>query len=120
MGLPFSLRGVLTCCAALLALVAAAWAGPPYVSDDPEPTDIGRYEIYMFTSGARTGTATSGESGIDFNYGGARDLQLTASLPISYQVPDAGMGAAGLGRAELAAKYRFLHQSAIGWDVAVF
>jgi hypothetical protein len=27
---------------------------------------------------------------------------------------------AGLGNVELAAKYRFLHQDTVGWDVAVF
>jgi hypothetical protein len=32
--------------AALLSLPALA--GPPYITDDPEPTDTGHYEIYFF------------------------------------------------------------------------
>jgi Putative MetA-pathway of phenol degradation len=93
-----------------------AWAGPPYLSDDPEPTDYGHYEIYAFGNGAWASDGMAGETGIDFNYGGAPDLQLTAVLPLAYD----GQGHRGLGNIELAAKYRFLHQDADGWDVSFF
>ena len=61
---------------AALAMLAAsvtppALAGPPYVSDDPEPTDYRHFEIYAFTSGTRTIDGTSGQGGVDFNYGAA-------------------------------------------------
>ena len=100
---------------ALLAS-ATAMAGPPYVTDDPEPTDSGHFEIYAFASGTATRDGTSGAGGIDFNYGGAPDLQLTAVVPLEYE----STGATGVGNIELAAKYRFLHQDDFGWDVAVF
>ena len=32
----------------LVALASEASAGPPFVSDDPEPTDTGYWEIYNF------------------------------------------------------------------------
>src|ERR1700760_4283684 len=94
---------------ALLGLTGApAFAGPPYVSDDPEPTDYKHFEIYTFTNGTRTRDGAAGESGIDFNYGAAPDLQLTATLPGAFNQP-AGEGLAlGPGNVELAAKYRFL------------
>jgi hypothetical protein len=95
---------------------SAALAGPPYFSDDPGPTDLGRFEIYTFASGTATRDGTSGAGGIDFNYGGAPDLQLTAVVPLEYE----SGGATGIGNIELAAKYRFLHQDDFGWDVAVF
>src|ERR1700761_9431068 len=93
-----------------------AWAGPPYVTDDPEPTDLHHFEIYAFTLGTTTHDGTSGETGIDFNYGAATDLQLTAVLPLGWSSP----GGAGLGNIELAAKYKFLHQEDFGVDVAFF
>jgi hypothetical protein len=31
-----------------------SFAGPPYLSDDPEPTDYQHYEIYAFTNGIKT------------------------------------------------------------------
>lgn len=90
-------------------LSAAAIAGPPFVSDDPEPTDPGRWEIYTFVSGTVVGSETAGEAGFDINYGAARDLQLTAVVPLDYR--HAARTDVGLGGVELAAKYRFLHQS---------
>ena len=120
-------RHVLACVLTAAAIVAGllyasipALAGPPYLSDDPEPTDYQHYEIYAFTNGINARGGTSGEGGIDFNYGGAPNLQLTATIPLAYDFPAAGASAIGLGNIELAAKYRFLTQQNFGLDVAVF
>jgi hypothetical protein len=95
-------------------------AGPPYLTDDPEPTDYQHFEIYTFSNGTATRDGVNGEGGIDFNYGGAPNLQLTATLPAGYNFPSAGASAASLGNIELAAKYRFLTQQNAGLDVAIF
>lgn len=104
----------------LFLLTQPALAGPPYVSDDPEPTDYGHFEIYTFNTGTMTQIGTEGETGIDFNYGAAPDLQLTATLPLGFSFAGSGAAQFGLSNVELAAKYRFLHQATFGWDVAVF
>src|ERR1700688_3824545 len=93
---------------ALFALARPASAGPPYVSDDPEPTDYKHFEIYTFNSGTATQSGISGATGIDFNYGAAPDLQLTATLPTGFNRPATGGTSFGLSNIELAAKYRFL------------
>jgi len=110
------------CVLAVLLCVAAtpAFAGPPYVSDDPQPTDDGRFEIYAFGSGTSTQGGTDGEAGIDFNYGAGPDLQLTAVVPFAFSSPAGRETVRGLGNIELAAKFRFLHQEAAGLDVAIF
>jgi hypothetical protein len=95
--------------ALLLAWGGAVSAGPPFVSDDPEPTDSGHWEIYGFAGGTHIPGETAGATGFDINYGGARDLQLTAVVPLDYRT--GREGAAGIGDIELAAKYKFLHQS---------
>lgn len=121
-----SSRGVARLAAAVMATAGLlsssmpASAGPPYLSDDPEPTDYRQYEIYAFTNGMMTRDGTSGEGGIDFNYGAAPNLQLTATLPMAYGLPVGGAPAIGPGNIELAAKYRFLTQQNFGLDVAVF
>lgn len=95
-----------------------AWSGPPYVTDDPEPTDPGHWEIYNFALGTADDTGHLYNYGLDINYGGAKDLQLTATLPL-----ESGTGEAlGPGDVELAAKYKFLHQhgGSVMPDVAVF
>lgn len=103
-----------------IAAVRPALAGPPYVTDDPEPTDDKHFEIYAFSSGTATRGGTDGAAGIDFNYGAAPDLQLTAVLPGGFTSPRGGGTRFGYGNTELAAKYRFLHQDSFGMDVAVF
>jgi len=104
--------------ASLLMLARPAAAGPPFVTDDPEPTDFGHWEIYNFASGIGIAGGPSGEAGLDLNYGGLKDVQLTATLPVAFQ-PRAVVG---FGAVELAFKYRFLHQAEGSWapDVAVF
>jgi Putative MetA-pathway of phenol degradation len=103
-----------------LVLMQPVFAGPPYVSDDPEPTDYQHFEIYTFNSGTNTRDGTDSETGVDVNYGAALDLQLTATLPLGFSFPSGGTRQFGLSNIELAAKYRFLHQATFGWDVAVF
>ena len=106
---------------------AAAWlapppvrAGPPYVTDDPEPTDTGHWEVYDFVSGAGIGPGVIGQTGFDINYGAARNLQLTTVIPLDYAVDPRGH--LGAGDIEIAAKYRFLRQGdePRDWDVSFF
>jgi hypothetical protein len=103
---------------ALAALDGPAIAGPPYVTDDPEPTDLHHWEIYNFVSAVSTPGDLEGEAGFDINYGPVKDVQLTAVIPVNFRNARSG----GLGEIELAVKYRFLHQDEGGWlpDVAVF
>ena len=104
----------------MVSLARPTFAGPPYVSDDPEPTDYKHFEIYTFSNGTATRGDIGGASGIDFNYGAAPNLQLTATLPIGFDNPAGGNMSFGPGNIELAAKYRFLHQDSFGLDVSVF
>ena len=97
-----------------------AFAGPPFHSDDPEPTEYQHYEIYAFTNGAVSQDGTAGASGVDFNYGQAPNLQLTATVPIGYALPGGGHPQGGLSNIELAAKYRFLTKDNVGFDAAIF
>jgi len=64
----------------------------------------------------------AGEAGFDINYGGAKDLQLTAVLPLAFGNAD-GVAVKGLtggpGTIELAVKYKVLHQSQDSWLPAV-
>lgn len=105
---------------AAIAFATPAFAGPPYQSDDPEPTDYRHFEIYALASGNHTHDGDAGAAGIDFNYGATPDLQLTAVFPIEYALPRDGTLSGGFGNIELAAKFRFLHQRSFGWDVALF
>ena len=106
--------------AAVLAIGAAApaWAGPPYDTDDPDPTDLRHWEIYNFVGGVRTGGAFDGSAGFDLNYGAMPGVQLTATLPLDFvRGPAANTG---FGAVELAVKYRFVHSEKAGFSIAAF
>ena len=111
-----------TAAAGILAVCASgpAFAGPPFLSDDPDPTPHRHYEIYAFVSAAFLRGAEAYDMGIDFNYGAGEDLQLTATLPFSVEREDGAGTLSGAGNIELAAKFRFLHQESFGLNVAVF
>jgi hypothetical protein len=44
----FGATAILTGLLALL-IPAAAWGGPPFLTDDPAPVDFRHYEAYVFT-----------------------------------------------------------------------
>jgi hypothetical protein len=110
---------------AALGAAGRATAGPPYLSDDPEPTDTGHWEIYNFAIGTSAPSGLAGEAGLDLNYGAADNLQLTAVLPLAFE-DQRGFGGEGLragpGDLELAAKFRVLRQAdgAVTPDLAFF
>ena len=106
--------------AATLALAAPAWAGPPYVTDDPEPTRTGGWENYALVTGVNTGAGTVGQAAAELNYGAAPDLQLSLYAPLD--VDSTRPFRAGGGDLQLSAKYRFLHPAEGSWapDAAVF
>lgn len=110
---------------AAAALSAAVWAtpafaGPPFLTDDPATTPRGEYEILLFGTQTSLADGEEGDYGLDFNYGGGDDLQLTVAVPVSFEQMNGASRQSGVGNVELAAKIRFLHQDTFGWDVAVF
>ena len=97
---------------------SAASAGPPYQTDDPEPTDLGHWEIYAFAAGTRAEGGFDGAAGLDLNYGPLPNVQLTATLPIDF-ARDGGTHV-GAGDVELGVKYRLLNDEQAGFSVAIF
>jgi hypothetical protein len=97
-------------------------AGPPYVTDDPEPTETEHWENYLFVETTRVaGQTVTPEPGIELNYGAFADTQLTWSFPLT---PDPGPGGIGVVWAPLGGgiKYRFIQADDNGWrpQVAFF
>ena len=63
--------------AALVLLSLPASAGPPFVTDDPEPVDYQHYEMYFFSLGTHTAGELNGVApSCDCNYGGLPNVQL--------------------------------------------
>ena len=103
-----------------VAAAAPAAAGPPYITDDPVPTDTGHWEIYAFGDGEGIDSNVDADAGLDLNYGPVKDVQLTATLPLSFS-HEAGHGwRSGTGDLELAVKYRFFDDEKSRVSLAAF
>lgn len=104
-----------------LALAAPAMAGPPYLTDDPEPTATGHWEIYAFTASERDADGdVDADAGVDLNYGAAKGVQLTATVPVSFSRERLRGWRGGAGDLEVAVKYRFIDDEKHGFSAAVF
>jgi hypothetical protein len=105
---------------AFAGAAASAFAGPPYQTDDPEPTELGHWETYNFVTVDGRRSDMDGEAGLDLNYGAAKGLQLTATLPIAFSHTSGGGWRAGSGDVELGAKYQFADNEKSGLQAAIF
>jgi hypothetical protein len=104
-----------------LPLLSSLRAGPPFLTDDPEPVDLHHWETYLFATGDRTsdGGIVNGPAA-EFNYGVLPDMQLHLVVPVANVSPSGGSATAGLGDAELGVKYRFGHEGSATPQVGIF
>lgn len=97
------------------ASLNAAYAGPPFTTDDPEPVEYGHFESFLFSQGASIGGAINGTAiGAEVNYGLLPDLQISASVPIEFSSAAKVKMTFDFSDAEVGIKYRFM-QEGDGW-----
>ena len=97
-----------------------ALAGPPYLTDDPVPADPGHWEVFAFASGEGRHSDFDGDAGLDVNFGAMKDVQLTATVPLSFAHDSLEGWSSGTGDLEAGVKYQFLHDEDHGISAAVF
>jgi hypothetical protein len=106
---PGSLGWLAVLAAGLVSSSAAA--GPPYVTDDPEPIGHRHWELYL---GSQTSHDPGGWSGtaplFEVNYGLVPDVQIHVIAPLAYQVLPGGGAHYGYGDMELGTKIRFIQE----------
>jgi hypothetical protein len=98
---------------ALLALSAPADAGPPFLTDDPEPVEFQHWEIYaplLETEGGWNGIEAA--FGAEVNYGAAPNVQVSLGLPIAISHDDERWRS-GAGDVEVSVKYRFYDKAGL-------
>jgi hypothetical protein len=107
-----------------------AWAGPPFVTDDPEPVEYRHWEFYIasqfnYSKGNISGTSPH----VEINYGVIPDVQLHVIAPVAYSITRGkeidlqiappftydstkwNRAQFGYGDTEIGMKVRFLHES---------
>ena len=114
-------RGVLSATVLIVCVLlnfmttAMTAAGPPFLTDDPEPVEPGHGVFYIssqhtWSRDGRSGTAPH----FELNYGPIKDIQLHAIAPLAYDRPgDTEITEYGYGVTELGVKWRFIHEDAL-------
>lgn len=87
-------------------------AGPPFVTDDPEPVDLHHWEVYLASTVTRDENLTSGTlPHIEINNGIVRNFQLHVILPLAFQHTPGMSTTRGYGDTEFGLKYRFIQET---------
>jgi len=98
-----------------------AMAGPPFVTDDPEPVGLRHWEFYVASSYNHGSDGTTGTAPhFEVNYGAATETQLHIIVPVSYANISGKPFRYGLGDVEVGVKYRFLKETSIFPQVGLF
>lgn len=124
--LGFPLLGGLFLC----GLATPLQAGPPFVTDDPEPVDYQHWEVYLASQtthgmGLSVGSLPNEEAygtlpHLEVNYGAAPNLQLHVIAPDAFADSTTSPRQYGYGDTELGMKYRFIQQSDSSPEVGTF
>jgi hypothetical protein len=98
-----------------------AWAGPPFLTDDPEPVDFRHWEFYAASQWSAERHAASGTAPhIEVNYGALPNLQLHTIVPAVLSWSSGSAVQYGLGDIELGAKFRFVEEGESRPQVGIF
>src|SRR5665213_3342011 len=106
----------------LLLSAQFALAGPPFITDDPDPVEYKHWEAYLFTIYNHTQHTNFGQypAAIELNYGAIPDVQLHLIAPIGDSRDEGGNDHFGYGDTELGAKYRFIKETDYLPEVGTF
>jgi hypothetical protein len=86
---------------------APSLAGPPFTTNDPDPPEIGQWELVLPATLQRDGQVSGELVTLDVNYGYDRFTQLSVEFPIPYAETGDGALQIGIGDVLLEYKQRF-------------
>jgi hypothetical protein len=105
----------------IVAAGDAALAGPPFLTDDPEPVELGHWEFYVASQWSIADHATTGSAPhVEVNYGALPELQLHAIVPATLAWQSGEPVHYGLGDIELGAKFRFVKEGEWRPQIGIF
>ena len=105
-----------------LTAALQAWAGPPFLTDDPEPVDTGHFEFYLFSTLDKSGgnDLIQGPA-VEFNWGAMPNLQLHIVTTLTYSSFSRNeFSEYGLGDSEAGFKLRFAGKEPDSLQMGIF
>jgi Putative MetA-pathway of phenol degradation len=113
------IHGIIIIVGSLLT-IGLVEAGPPFVTDDPEPPPPGGWEINVPFILERTPGKTEMDAPLfDLNYG-LPDVQLKLEFPIEIVNEDGGGTAAGAGDLLIGIKWRFFNNEQSQFHLGIY
>ncbi len=95
----------------ILSFPAIASAGPPYITDDPEPVDYHHWEVYVASLFSKQpGAWSSTAPHLEVNYGLLQNLQVHVIAPMGLYAPSKGAASYGYSDTEVGSKFRFVQE----------
>src|ERR1039458_5482764 len=89
-------------------------AGPPFITDDPEPVEYKHWEVYLFSDYNRIDGADQGQfPAMEINYGVIPNVQLHVIPAMDYSHQSGEVSHYGFGDTEFGVKYRFVQETDI-------
>jgi hypothetical protein len=98
-----------------------AWAGPPFITDDPEPVEYKHWEVYLaaqYTHDRDQDSSTLPH--LEINYGVIPDTQIHLIAPLQYVKQEGTSSQYGYGDTELGVKLRFIKEKDYIPQVGIF
>ena len=96
-----------------LSLISfSAFAGPPYMTDDPEPVEYEHWEFYLSSlSNHEPGSCVATLPEVEVNYGAIKNVQLHIIMPFAFVSQTGSATHYGYGDTEVGIKYRFVQET---------
>ncbi len=105
----------------MISIAAAAFAGPPFRTDDPEPVEYRHWEIYVASQGSFDRNETSLTAPhVELNYGIFPNIQIHLIAPFGYIKPEGKLSHYGYADMELGAKFKFIQETGLRPQVGAF
>jgi hypothetical protein len=112
---------ILTVIIVMFSIITAAFAGPPFRTDDPEPVEYRHWEAYVASQGSFDRDETSLTAPhIELNYGVFPNIQIHLIAPFQYVKPEGEPSHYGYADMELGAKFRFIQETDLYPQVGAF
>jgi len=98
-----------------------SYAGPPFLTDDPEPVSFKHWEFYVSSVNTLHSNNWTGTSPhLEVNYGLISNVQVHLLLPINYSYTLHQKADIGYGNTEFGVKYRFISETENRPQIGIF
>jgi hypothetical protein len=96
-------------------------AGPPFITDDPEPVEFQHWEIYIAAQYKHDRDQDSSTlPHLEINYGAIPNIQIHLIAPLVYVKPEGSESQYGYGDTEFGVKFRFIQETDYIPQVGIF